>query len=172
MFPANVSIVRLSDSKVIPSFDCGDSDLNSFLLNDAQKHQENLLSVTYLVEDANGIIAFFSVFNDKISIQDVESGNQWKKRFKGTFASGKQFRSYPAVKIGRLGVNENYKGSGIGTAILDYIKILFITDNRTGCKYITVDAYSQSISFYEKNKFQYMTISDEKDDTRLMYYPL
>jgi hypothetical protein len=47
---------------------------------------------------------------------------------------GKRFKSSPAMKIGRLGVSEKYKGAGIGTMIIDYLKELFISNNRTGCK--------------------------------------
>jgi GNAT superfamily N-acetyltransferase len=85
---------------------------------------------------------------------------------------GKRFKSYPAMKIGRLGVSEKYKGAGIGTMIIDYLKELFISNNRTGCKYITVDAYNLSLSFYEKNGFNYLTQSDEGKATRLMYFDL
>lgn len=172
MFPDNLRLIRLDYIKEILPFDCGDEDLNEFLHNDSKHYLNELLAVTYLLETDNETVAFFSVFNDKISHIDVESGNQWKKRFKAIFPEGKQMRSYPAVKIGRLGVSNLYKGNKIGTTILDYIKILFIDNNRTGCKYITVDAYAQSLKFYENNGFIYMTKSDEGEETRLMYYPL
>lgn len=172
MFPDNSRLIRLETGKEILPFDCGDADLNEFLHNDSKHYLNELLAVTYLLESEGETIAFFSVFNDKISYVDVESGNQWKKRFKSLFPEGKQMKSYPAVKIGRLGVNNQYKGKKIGTAILDYLKILFIDNNRTGCKYITVDAYAQSLKFYENNGFVYMTKTDEGEETRLMYYPL
>jgi len=76
------------------------------------------------------------------------------------------------VTLGRLGVSNAVKGTGIGTMILDYIKELFITNNRTGCRYITVDAYGASLSFYEKNGFTYLTTKDKGSDTRLMYFDL
>jgi GNAT superfamily N-acetyltransferase len=76
------------------------------------------------------------------------------------------------MKIGRLGVSNNFKGQGIGTIILDYIKELFITNNRTGCRFITVDAYGASLTFYERNGFGYLTSKDKGMDTRLMYFDL
>jgi len=76
------------------------------------------------------------------------------------------------MKIGRLGISNDYKKMGYGTAILDYLKILFISNNRTGCKYITADAYNDSLAFYEKNQFAYLTESDIGKDTRLMYFDL
>lgn len=171
MLPENSRLIRLTPEKDILPFDCGDSDLNSFLHEDSKHSLSDLLSVTYLLETDSDTIGFFSVLNDKISALDVGSGNQWKK-FKAIFPIKKQYRSYPAVKIGRLGISTPYKGKSIGTALLDFIKVLFVENNRTGCKYITVDAYAQSLKFYEKNGFQYLTREDEGKDTRAMYFPL
>lgn len=77
--------------------------------------------------------------------------------------------SLSPLKLGILGVSREYKNSGYGKVILDYLKILFVTENRTGCRYITVDAYSKSVPFYIKNGFIFFTDDDkdEKDeDTR------
>ena len=41
-------IVRLSSEINVTDFDCGDEDLNDFLLNDANHYQSELLAVTYL----------------------------------------------------------------------------------------------------------------------------
>ncbi|HEY8937732.1 MAG TPA: GNAT family N-acetyltransferase [Cyclobacteriaceae bacterium] len=169
-FPDGSSLIRLTQNYQFKLFNCGDSDLNDFLINDSKSYLRKLLAVTYILESEQEIIAFFSVLNDKIMIQDVDSGNQWKKLFKLT--TGKSFSSHPAMKIGRLGVSNSFKGQGIGTMILDYIKELFITNNRTGCRYITVDAYRASLSFYEKNDFQYLTSKDKDSDTRSMYFDL
>ena len=85
---------------------------------------------------------------------------------------GKKFNSYPAVKLGRLGVGSAFQNQGIGTIILDCIKALFVSNNRTGCMYVTVDAYRKSLKFYENNDFQYLCKNDDGGNTRLMYYDL
>ena len=85
---------------------------------------------------------------------------------------GKRYKSYPAVKIGRFAVHQKYQKCGFGCQLIDYIKGMFITNNRTGCQYITVDAYKQSLKFYEKNGFKYFTEKDKDDDTRQMYFSL
>ena len=76
------------------------------------------------------------------------------------------------MKIGRLAVNNSYKGQNIGRFVLDYVKGLFIDNNRTGCKFITVDGYKASLKFYEKNDLKYLTSEDELDETRLMFFNL
>jgi hypothetical protein len=169
-FPAGSVLIRLTSEYQFKSFNCGDNDLNDFLLNAAKSYARKLLAVTYILENDQEIIAFFSLLNDKITIADVDSGSQWKKLFKRV--TGKNFSSHPAIKIGRLGVSNNFKGLGIGRTTLDYIKELFITNNRTGCRYITVDAYGASLEFYEKNGFKYLSTKDEGHDTRLMYFDL
>jgi len=170
-----LSFVRLSTEYNILPFDCADSDLNDFIVTDAKPCLESLLAVTYLIEHNVNTLAFFSVSNDKITYEDTNeflSRRKFKKVFQGRFPPSKQYKSYPAVKIGRLAVHVNYQNDGIGRFLLDYIKGLFITNNRTGCMYITVDAYKKSLSFYEKNGFQFLSSDDEKSDTRLMYYDL
>jgi GNAT superfamily N-acetyltransferase len=167
------NLVRLDPIYEILPFECGDIDLNEFLIKDSKPYSSELLAVTYIFEGANNnTVAFFSVLNDKVSVADAPSNTQWKKRFKARFSDRKQFTSYPAVKIGRLAVSKLLQGQGMGTAMLDYIKYMFITNNRTGCRFITVDAYSGSLKFYENNGFKYMTEGDLHKDTRLMYFDL
>lgn len=173
MNSSNFNLIRLTPDFVIPdNFNCEDPDLNDFLINDAKNYQEELLAVTYILLDGESVVAFFSLLNDRVSISDVESKRKWSKYFRDIMPKGKRFKSYPAMKIGRLGVSNQYKGMGIGTMIVDYLKQLFISNNRTGCKYITVDAYRQSLSFYEKNGFNYLTELDKDELTRLMYFDL
>jgi hypothetical protein len=60
--------------------------------------------------------------------------------------------------LGRLGINIENQRQGTGKDILNYLK--------------TVDAYSRSFGFYEKNGFDYITVRDKDDDTRLMFFDL
>lgn len=80
----------------------------------------------------------------------------------------------PAVKIGRFATCRNMQCSGIGTEILDFVKFWFTTGNKTGCRFIIVDAYNKTraISFYQKNGFDFLLQSDKKEETRLMYFDL
>lgn len=173
MFPPGSSLIRLSSDHEIKPFDCGDSDLNDFLLNDAKLYFQHLLTVTYILETSTQTIGFYSLLNDKISIDDAQGKANMDKQIRGQMPDGKNhLRSYPAMKIGRMGVSNDFKKHKIGTAFLDYIKQLFITNNRTGCRYITVDAYRQSLVFYEKNGFTYLTEGDKTHETRLMYFDL
>jgi GNAT superfamily N-acetyltransferase len=165
---------RLDRGETIQPFDCGDYDLNEFLTEHAAEYESQMLAVTYLIEPKtrDRTIAFYSLLNDKVSISDVDSNRKWKKIFSDTLPKGKRFKIYPAVKIGRLGVDVSMKGQGIGTKIIDYIISNFQNDRRSGCKYLTVDAYRDSLSFYVKNGFKFLTEKDSSAATRLMYFDL
>ena len=165
-------LIRLTQNHPIKPFDCGDQSLNKFLFKEAKLSQTKLLSITYLLENETDTIAFFSLSNDKIGINEFGGTNLQKLRKKLGKPIEKTYKSYPSVKIGRLAVNVKYERKNVGTSLLDYLKVLFVTENRTGCAFITVDAYGQSLGFYEKNGFDYLTKNDENLATRLLFYDL
>ena len=164
-------LIRLTQEHEIKPFDCGDEDLNDFLLNSSKQYLEQLLAVTYIFEDDKNSLAFYSLLNDRISIDQVEDKSVWN-RFRKKLPNAKRTSSYPAMKIGRFGINCEHQKLGIGSDLINFLKSWFITNNRTGCRYLTVDAYIQSLAFYEKCGFNYLTEKDKKQDTRLMYFDL
>ncbi len=168
----NKTLVRLSDEYSILPFNCGDEDLNDFLFSDAKPALKSLLATTYLIEFEGGTSAFYSLSNDKISYEDCDSNRGFKKLFQQRFAPSKKFKSYPAVKIGRFAIDLSMQRNGLGTQLLDYIKGSFVNNNKTGCMYITVDAYRKSLNFYLRNDFVFLNSKDEGSETRLMYYDL
>jgi GNAT superfamily N-acetyltransferase len=164
---------RLQKDHLTGIFDCGNSDLNDFLINDAIPHQNELLTVTYTLTVGNKIVAFFSLSNDLISQEDFISKSQYRKIIKN-IPYPKRYKHLPAVKIGRLGVDSKYSGSGLGSQIVHMVKNSFTTNNKTGCRFITVDAYNnpQTLKFYLKNEFDFFTPQDENESTRAMYFDL
>lgn len=84
----------------------------------------------------------------------------------------KRLRSYPAIKIGRLGIAMKAQHQSVGTYLLEFIEDYFIVDNKSGCRFVTVDAYVQAIPFYIKNGYQFLNNDDEDKRTRVMYFDL
>lgn len=162
---------RLAVDYQIKPFDCGDPDLNEFLHNDARLYLREHLAVTYVVETAEDTIAYFSVQNDKISLEDFPSNNQFNKARK-CIPRAKMHKSYPAVKVGRLAVSAKFQGQRFGPRILDYLKMLFTYNNRTGCRFMLVDAYTNKIKFYEDQKFVLLKPKNDHERTQLMYCDL
>lgn len=167
-------IRRLQQGERIESFDCGDADLNDFIINESHYYRDALIAVTYVYEhsETGEILAYFSLANDKVSVADFGSKTEFNRFRRHRFVNEKRIRSYPAVKICRLGVIHSKRGLGIGSVLLDFIKSYFLVDNKTGCRFVTVDAYIGAVPFYEHNDFQHLKGHDEDLITRLLFYDL
>ena len=166
-----MELIQLTRDYDLKPFDCGDSDLNGFLLTDAKTFLEKRLGKTFLLVDDEEIVAYCCLFNDKISKLEMNNG-AWRK-IKKVFPHRKHFSSYPAVKIGRFAVSKDYKGKGLGSEFMTTIKyILDREDNHSTFRYLTVDAYLSAIPFYEKNDFQMLLVEDSDRHTRMMYFDM
>lgn len=170
----NYEIRRLGYRECIDTFDCGDEDLNDFILHESPYYIEALLAVSYVLEHkASGkVAAFFSLSNDRISLTDFESKTEFNRFRRHRFVNEKRLKSYPAVKIGRFAVDLSMKGQRIGSFLLNFIMSYFIHDNKTGCRFITVDAYAAAVPFYRKSGFVPLTEEDSEGVTRLLYFDL
>lgn len=110
------------------------------------------------------------------SYSDFDNKTEFNRfRRQKHFPQSKRLKSYPAVKLCRLAVDKSAKGMSVGSLLMDFIKTYFVSDNKTktGCRFITVDAYVGAIPFYIKNGFSPLN-SDDEDSvfTRLFYFDL
>ena len=168
---------KMNDHERIDSFNCGERyyDLNDFIINDAPLYSKELFAVTYLMEDESAPIAYFSLANDRIGIEDFHDTTSYNRFRRKRFVNSKRIKHYPAVKICRLGVDVSRQYAGVGTKIMNFIKFFFLDDNKTGCRYITVDAHIDAVPFYMKNGFELLRdiqITESLDSTVLMFYDL
>ncbi len=161
---------KVLDFSEFSNFDCGNDDLNDFIRNDAGRHQSELMAETYSFSYEKAPIlpfAFVSLSNDTIRWR----GSQIQM---DTIPEGLRYTELPAVKIGRLGVRKEYQCKDVGTALINLVKELFRRENRTGCRFITVDAYNEEpvLRFYRKNGFDYYHERDVSKRTRIMFFDL
>lgn len=148
--------------------------MNDFILNESVLYRESLLAVSYVFGQkfSKRTIAYFSLANDRISLTDFESKTEFNRFRRHKFVNEKRLKSYPVVKICRFAVDLSMKGHSIGTFLLNFIKSYFFDDNKTGCRFITVDAYAAAVPFYIKNGFVALTDEDKDSTTRLLYFDL
>ena len=166
-----MEIGRLTGEYELKTFDCGDADLNGFLLNDAKNYAEKKLAFTFILEDEGRIVAYYSLLNDKISKRDTNNA-AWR-RMKKLFPHRKHFNSYPAIKIGRFAVAKEYEGQGVGRKLMDVIKMrLFAYEVSSAFRFLTVDAYLSAVPFYERNDFKMVLSDDDDEHTRMMYFDI
>lgn len=170
------------------NFSCEHEDLDDFFNNESYLYSDELLGKSYcfyLNTDPSEIVCAFTVSNASIKVSDLPSSR--KSRIRSKIPHEKHSNSFPAVLIGRLGVNCKFKRKGIGNELMDFIKACFIDPhNKTGCRFIIVDAYNETapLSYYEKNNFTYMFSTETQEakctgknsteplKTRLMYFDL
>ncbi|MBE8722015.1 hypothetical protein [Sphingobacterium pedocola] len=174
-------------------FDCGNADLNEFFAKDVLNYTSQLLGKSYCFtfdEDDSQIVAAFTISND--SIKTYTLPNARKKKVIADIPRPKQMRSYPAVLIGRLGVNINFRKidteeKSIGDQLMDFIKSWFVDKaNKTGCRFIVVDSYNSiaPLKYYKRNEFIELFSSEQQEkeftglpldnnlNTRLLYFDL
>lgn len=166
------------ESDILKPFDCGNPDLNGFLLETGKEEpnatlsEEELLAATYIVEDNNthDILAYFSLLHDKIDRHFVDRAI-WNKLSR-RIPNAKRRSSYPALKIGKLAVSKTVRSNGLGSRILHFIEWLFLQERRAGCRFITVDALPEAEEFYCKNFFKRLVSPEPGSETVLMYFDL
>jgi len=186
----NCSVFPYTDemSKQIRQFSCGDKDLDNFFLYDAEKYEHHLLGKSYcfLMDSDNSIaVCMFTLSNSSIEARNLP--NNRKRKLTENIPHEKSLSSYPATLIGRLGVDKNMSGKGIGTELIKIIKQwMLLPSNLTACRYLTVDAYNNetTLRFYEANGFRTLFSSDKQEKehiglpqekelkTKLMYFDL
>ena len=139
-------------------FVCGDNDMDDFFQKDAIIYTQYRMGKTYcfrMREDLKQVVACFTVSNDSIRIYDLPSSR--KNAMWGITHREKMLTRYPGVLIGRLAVAVEFSNKGIGSEILDFIKMWFLDEeNKTGCRFAIVDAKNETnvLHFYERNGFK------------------
>lgn len=171
-------------------FTCNDKDLDEFFSKDAFFYEAELIGKTYAWVDASDprrILGLITLANDSIKTKILATAA--RNRLQRTVSNAKRGINFPAVLIGRLGVASECQGKGmnIGSQIINHIKDwLRSSENRTGCRFIVVDAYNndKTLHFYERNGFKtlYKTEQEERAflnlkpedslDTRFMFFDL
>ena len=172
MHITDFDFVQLTKDTPLLPFVSEDEDLNNFLTEDAKNYSVDLMAVTYLFIDKEKqqIAAYFSLLNDKMAY-DPKERSIWN-RINRLIPNPKRRRSYPSAKIGRLAVGKEYAHGGLGSQIIEFIEAFLVKNPKLGCRFLTVDAYANVTDFYRKNDFEYFTMLDTLDSTRLMYFDL
>lgn len=153
-------------------------------------YHNRLLGKTYyfcLNEDPKRVVTAFTVSNDSLRMTNKLAEEFRDKFLEETDLRDKQIKRFPGVLLGRFATDARYAGQGFGTAVMDFIKLFFRRNNKTGCRFIIVDALNNesTLSFYKKNGFDFL-IEDERLEakyvgvgvgrmplnTRLLYFDL
>ncbi|MBN1323911.1 MAG: GNAT family N-acetyltransferase [Methanotrichaceae archaeon] len=127
-------------------FNSTSDELNDFLKNDALDGQNSMISRTYLCFYKERLLGFITLIGDTIEtkLMIITDG-----------IDGYEYDKYPAIKIGRLAVDKDYEGRGIGPHMLKWsIGLVYQISQQIGCRYITVDSKKDSTWLYEREGFK------------------
>jgi ribosomal protein S18 acetylase RimI-like enzyme len=157
----------------VEGFDCGDGDLNEYFLKDAIEARAQMTCETFALhhDDAPDVVlGLVSVCNDVVAVKNLRGFVQFRTTPEGKL----KYKEWPAVKIARLAIKREIQSKDIGTHLVNLLKTLFVFQNRTGCRVMTVDAYNKPrvLNFYDKNGFQFLTEKDKAKHTRSMWFDL
>ncbi len=166
----DIKIEIIDESHKLHLFQSYEKELVDFLREDALENQKQRLSITFLWFHEGKLVSYITLLNDKINLE-----GDLKEFFK---EKGIHYKSLPALKIGRLCVDDNYLRRGLGKLmILSAIQIANeINRNKAGCRFITLDAKRNpdpkldSIHFYKKMGFS--ALKERIKGTTPMYLDL
>lgn len=128
----------------------GHTDLDHYFLNECLDFEKGLFVKTYKLIDKstpNLILGLISLCNGSLCFEYEQRNDQIPEEKFG-------LESYPAVKIERFAIREQFQHLGYGTILLQLLKEFFVFENRTGCRFIIADALVGAVPFYSKNDFE------------------
>ena len=151
----------------IKDFDCGRSDINEFFHHDAFAYQAELFGKTYCfctLTAPHQVVAAFTVANASIFTRHLPNARRRKVGYEVHGSKG--LVNYPAVLLGRLGVDCHFQHLHLGPQIIDFVARWFSSDdNKSGCRFLIVDAYNEPglIQFYERNNLILFFSTEEQE---------
>ena len=155
-------------AKECHEFHCGEADLDDFFSKDAFEYEEFRMGKSYCIrlnDDPKTIVAIYTVSSDSIRIFDLPRSRR-DAMLKITHHR-KRLKRYPGILIGRFGVNSEFAHQGIGSQVLDVIKLWFDSSVvKAGCRFLIVDALNKPevLAFYRKNGFEALFTSEQQED--------
>jgi predicted GNAT family N-acyltransferase len=130
----------------IQSIKCRDDLYTRFLKRDAIDAMQECTACTHLVYYKNDVlVGYFSLINDIIQGDKIEERDG---------KPGYRYKTYPAMKIGRLATHKDWERKDIGRFMLMLsISFTIYLNKVSACRFITLDAVHDKVSFYQKHGF-------------------
>jgi GNAT superfamily N-acetyltransferase len=158
--PEELRVEKLSNvhTEIIKRLCSYEPELVDFLLEDAFNQQSRKISMTYLwfLNKTHELVAYVTVSPDCVKLKKINPELSQKFRDKGI-----NYKSLPALKIGRLCVDDRFQRRGIGTLIIQFsIHLAIKISQQAGCRFLYLDAKrnpdrsKDAIHFYKRIGFE------------------
>ncbi len=130
-------------------FDCGNELLNNYLKNQAGQDIKRKLSACFVLSenDTNIIKGYYTLSNNSIPLSNFQEEIQKKLP--------KSYSSIPTTLLGRLAIDKNFQGKGIGKILLiDALKRSYEISKEIDSFAVIVDPIDEEAEkFYQKYDF-------------------
>lgn len=138
-------IEKLRRDHAVENFDCGQEDLNRFLVRFAFANQLANASQTYLGLSDNFIVGFYTIVVGEIAYDDAPD----------RLTKGLACYPVPVAILARLAVNIDWQGKGVGAGLLkDAMKRILQAADIIGIRAFIVHAKDENARrFYERFNF-------------------
>lgn len=144
----SVKIELLNSSFNKKDFHCGKAMLDNYLYTQASQDVKRKLCVVFVMVDDTILKGYYTLSNASIPAELMPEAI--KKKMPGSY------KSLPVTLLGRLAIDEKFKGQGLGSILLiDALKRSFSVANQSlGSIGVVVDPLDEgALTFYKKFGF-------------------
>jgi GNAT superfamily N-acetyltransferase len=139
---SELRLVRLTADHDLSGFDCGDDELNRWLVDHALASQKADLARTYVTFSGESIAAYVSLTTGSVRPEAAP------KRY----ARGMPRYPLPTILIARLAVDHRYQGQRIGSRLLgEALRLAVAASDTAAARLVVVDAIDdRAVAFYRR----------------------
>jgi len=184
LFLNELRVKPLEDFHCLNTFSSGIEAMDTFIRSDFRLSVENHYCSAYIVKHQEDIVAVFALSFDSLDLdtddkEELQTGMSSTgspdidRNYKDTFYAKPR---YPALDIAYLAVQEQWRGQGVGSLLLDTIAEQARNQSFAGCQFLTVEALATSeysaVGFYSRCGFTPNELKKPYKDTLRMFRTL
>lgn len=171
--PSRLRYEPFKEDMEISKFDSGTPDLDEFICTDqVREYDRQNLGRTFVVFYESRLVGYYTLLVDGLRLEHFMDR---KTRQSNVGLGRASVDKIPCVKIGRLAVQEGWKGKGVGRHIIRHIiGYALALSESTAVRLVIAEAMPQSLEFYLKCGFQLTveTKGERKRRNRTVFFDL
>ncbi|MGN6187772.1 MAG: GNAT family N-acetyltransferase [Conexibacter sp.] len=139
---SSLRLALLSAERDVSSFDCGNTELTSWLVRHALASQRADLARTYLALEGEQVVGYVSLTTGSVRSEEAP------KRY----ARGMPAHPLPTILVARLAVNRRHQGRQLGSRLLaEALRLAVTASDAAAARLVVVDAIDErAAAFYRK----------------------